>query len=248
MKIAIDKLVAGGIAVAIAALTVSVVVGLDRPAHAAAAGTTTVAVPAPTGIADLRQPGVKRAQVVFAGGCFWGVQGVFQHIKGVDNALSGYIGGSAANATYPRVGSGSTGHAEAVQVTYDPAQVSYGQLMQVFFSVAHDPTQLNRQGPDRGTQYRSAVYADDAAQRGATRAYIAQLQQAKTYAAPVVTQVEGGKPFFAAEGYHQNYLTLHPESLYIRINDLPKVVALKQQFPALYREQPRLVSTTISAR
>ena len=247
MKIAVDKLVAGGIAVAIAALTVSVVVGLDRPAHAAAA-TTTVAVPAPTGTADLRQPGVKRAQVVFAGGCFWGVQGVFQHIKGVDNALSGYIGGSAANATYPRVGSGGTGHAEAVQVTYDPAQVSYGQLMQVFFSVAHDPTQLNRQGPDRGTQYRSAVYADDAAQRGATRAYIAQLQQAKTYAAPVVTQVEGGKPFFAAEGYHQNYLTLHPESLYIRINDLPKVVALKQQFPALYREQPRLVSTTISAR
>lgn len=198
MKIAVDKLVAGGIAVAIAALTVSVVVGLDRPAHAAAA-TTTVAVPAPTGTADLRQPGVKRAQVVFAGGCFWGVQGVFQHIKGVDNALSGYIGGSAANATYPRVGSGGTGHAEAVQVTYDPAQVSYGQLMQVFFSVAHDPTQLNRQGPDRGTQYRSAVYADDAAQRGATRAYIAQLQQAKTYAAPVVTQVEGGKPFFAAE-------------------------------------------------
>jgi len=247
MKIAIDKFVAGGIAVAIAALTVNVVVGLDRPAHAAAAATT-VAVPAPTGTADLRQPGVKRAQVVFAGGCFWGVQGVFQHIKGVDNALSGYIGGSAANATYPRVGSGGTGHAEAVQVTYDPAQVSYGQLMQVFFSVAHDPTQLNRQGPDRGTQYRSAVYADDAAQRDATRAYIAQLQQAKAYAAPVVTQVEGGKPFFAAEGYHQNYLTLHPESLYIRINDLPKVVALKQQFPALYSEQPRLVSTTISAR
>jgi len=247
MKIAVDKLVAGGIAVAIAALTASVVVvGLDRPAHAAAA--TTMAVPAPTGKADLRQPGLKRAQVVFAGGCFWGVQGVFQHIKGVDNALSGYIGGSAANATYPRVGGGGTGHAEAVQVTYDPAQVSYGQLMQVFFSVAHDPTQLNRQGPDRGTQYRSAVYADDAAQRDATRAYIAQLQQTRTYAAPVVTQVDGGKPFFAAEGYHQNYLTLHPESMYIRINDLPKVAALKQQYPALYREQPRLVSTPISAR
>ncbi|MFI8571241.1 peptide-methionine (S)-S-oxide reductase MsrA [Stenotrophomonas bentonitica] len=247
MKIAFDKLVAGGIAVAIAALTASVVVGLDRPAQAAAAAAT-VAVPAPTGKADLQQPGVKRAQVVFAGGCFWGVQGVFQHIKGVDSALSGYIGGSAANATYPRVGSGGTGHAEAVQVTYDPSQVSYGQLMQVFFSVAHDPTQLNRQGPDRGTQYRSAVYADDAAQRDATRAYIAQLQQARTYAAPVVTQVDGGKPFFAAEGYHQNYLTLHPESLYIRINDLPKVAALKQQYLALYREQPRLVSTTISAR
>lgn len=247
MKIAFDKLVAGGIAVAIAALTASVVVGLDRPAQAAAAAPSAV-VPAPAGKADLHQPGVKRAQVVFAGGCFWGVQGVFQHIKGVDSALSGYIGGSAANATYPRVGSGSTGHAEAVQVTYDPSQVSYGQLMQVFFSVAHDPTQLNRQGPDRGTQYRSAVYADDAAQRDATRAYIAQLQQARAYAAPVVTQVDGGKPFFAAEGYHQNYLTLHPESLYIRINDLPKVAALKQQYPALYREQPRLVSTTIPAR
>jgi len=240
MKIAFDKLVAGGIAVAIAALTASVVVGLDRPAQAAAAAAT-VAVPAPAGQAASEV-------VVLAGGCFWGVQGVFQHIKGVDSALSGYIGGSAANATYPRVGSGGTGHAEAVQVTYDPSQVSYGQLMQVFFSVAHDPTQLNRQGPDRGTQYRSAVYADDAAQRDATRAYIAQLQQARTYAAPVVTQVEGGKPFFAAEGYHQNYLTLHPESLYIRINDLPKVAALKQQYPALYREQPRLVSTSISAR
>ncbi|HDS0925165.1 TPA: peptide-methionine (S)-S-oxide reductase MsrA [Stenotrophomonas maltophilia] len=245
MRVSFDKLVAGGIAAAIAALTISAVVSLDRPAHAAAAEAV-VAVPAPAGAADPKLPG-KRAQVVFAGGCFWGVQGVFQHIKGVDNAVSGYIGGRPADANYSRVSGGGTGHAEAVQVTYDPSQVSYGQLMQVFFSVAHDPTQLNRQGPDRGTQYRSAVFADDAAQRDATRAYIAQLQKARAYAAPVVTTVDGGKPFVAAEGYHQNYLTLHPESLYIRINDQPKVAALQRMYPQLYREKPRLVST-LSAR
>jgi peptide-methionine (S)-S-oxide reductase len=244
MKLTIDKLVAGGIAGVIAALTVTAVVSLDRPAHAAAA---MVSVPAPSGPANVAQQGSRRAQVVFAGGCFWGVQGVFQHIKGVNNAVSGYIGGNAGTASYARVGSGTTGHAEAVQVTYDPSQVSYAQLMQVFFSVVHDPTQLNRQGPDQGTQYRSAIYIDDPAQRDATRAYIAQLERAKVWAAPVVTQVDGGKRFFAAEDYHQNYLTLHPESLYIRINDLPKVEALKRQYPALYRDTPRLVST-LSAR
>ncbi|MCF7749350.1 peptide-methionine (S)-S-oxide reductase MsrA [Bacillus subtilis subsp. subtilis] len=244
MNITMDKLVAGSIAAVIAALTVTAVVSLDRPAHAATSqASALVTLPAPSAGADFKQPGIHRAQVVFAGGCFWGVQGVFQHINGVSNAVSGYIGGSAADATYTRVGSGSTGHAEAVQVTYDPSQVSYGQLMQVFFSVAHDPTQRNRQGPDRGTQYRSAVYADDAGQRDATQAYIAQLQRAKAFNAPVVTQVDGGKRFYPAEGYHQNYLTLHPESLYIRINDLPKVDALKRQYPSLYRDKPRLVST-----
>ena len=245
MKLSLEKMLAGGIAAAVAALTIGAVVSLDRPAHAATAEAV-VAVPAPSGAANLQQPG-KRAQVVFAGGCFWGVQGVFQHIKGVDNAVSGYIGGSPAEANYARVSAGGTGHAEAVQVTYDPSQVSYGQLMQVFFSVVHDPTQLNRQGPDHGTQYRSAVYADDAAQRDATRAYIAQLQQARAYSRPVVTTVDGGKPFQAAEGYHQNYLTLHPESLYIRINDQPKVAALQRMYPQLYRDKPRLVST-LSAR
>lgn len=248
MKIAMDKLVAGSIAAVIAAMTITAVVSLDRPAQAATSqAQALVTLPAPTGTADFKPPGIKRAQVVFAGGCFWGVQGVFQHINGVDNAVSGYIGGSAGDASYTRVGSGGTGHAEAVQVTYDPSKVSYGQLMQVFFSVAHDPTQLNRQGPDRGTQYRSAVFADDAGQRDATQAYIAQLQRAKAFAGPVVTTVEGGKRFYPAEGYHQNYLTLHPESLYIRINDLRKVEALKRQYPALYREKPRLVST-LSAR
>lgn len=246
MKPSMDKLAAGTIAVIIAALTVTAVVGLERPAQAAPAQAQ-VSVPVPSGEAVFAQPGVKRAQVVFAGGCFWGVQGVFQHMKGVDNAVSGYVGGSAGDASYEQVGSGRTGHAEAVQVTYDPSVVSYAQLMQVFFSVVHNPTELNRQGPDRGTQYRSAVYADNAGQRAATQAYIAQLQRARAYAAPVVTQVDGGKPFYPAEGYHQNYLTLHPESLYIRINDLPKVEALKRQYPALYREKPRLVST-LSAR
>ena len=244
MKIAMDKLVAGGIAAVIAALMVVGVLSLDRPVHAAPMVPT---LPAPSGMADLRQPGVKQAKVVFAGGCFWGVQGVFQHIKGVDEAVSGYIGGSAADASYMRVGSGSTGHAEAVQVSYDPTQVSYGQLLQVFFSVVHDPTQLNRQGPDHGTQYRSAIYADDAGQRDAARAYIAQLQHSGVFKAPVVTQVDGGKAFHRAEGYHQNYLTLHPDAPYIRINDLPKVAALQQQYPALYRDKPKLVGT-LSAR
>jgi peptide-methionine (S)-S-oxide reductase len=244
MKIAMDKLVAGGIAVAVAGLLMLAVFSMDRPAMAASAPIT---VPAPTGAADLHQAGVKQARVVFAGGCFWGVQGVFQHIKGVDNAVSGYIGGTAADATYARVSSGGSGHAEAVQVSYDPSQVSYGQLLQVFFSVVHDPTQLNRQGPDHGSQYRSAIYADDAAQRDAARAYIAQLQRSAVFVAPVVTRIEGGKVFHAAEGYHQNYLTLNPESAYIRINDLPKVAALKQQYPTLYRERPRLVMS-LSAR
>jgi peptide-methionine (S)-S-oxide reductase len=244
MKIAMDKLVAGSIAALVAGVLLVAGFSMDRSAQAAPVAQR---VPAPTGAADLHQAGVKQARVVFAGGCFWGVQGVFQHIKGVDNAVSGYIGGSAADASYTRVSGGGTGHAEAVQVSYDPSQVSYGQLLQVFFSVVHDPTQLNRQGPDHGSQYRSAIYADDAAQRDAARAYIAQLQRSAVFTAPLVTQVEGGKAFHAAEGYHQNYLTLHPESAYIRVNDLPKVAGLKQQYPALYRAQPRLVMR-LSAR
>lgn len=240
MKPAMDKLVAGGVAVLIAGLLVLAVLGLDRPVHAAS---TPVSVPAPVGIADLRQPGVMHARVVFAGGCFWGVQGVFQHVKGVESAVSGYIGGSAADARYARVGTGTTGHAEAVQVTYDPAQVGYAQLMQVFFSVVHDPTQLDRQGPDRGSQYRSAIYVDDVSQRAATLAYIDQLQRSGVFAARVVTRVDGGKRFYRAEEYHQNYLALHPDAPYIRINDLPKVEALKRQYPALYRDKPRLVAT-----
>ena len=238
MTMRMEKWVAGGIAALVAGLLVLAASGLGRPVHAAEAS---VDVPVPTGAADLRQPGVHRAQVVFAGGCFWGVQGVFQHVRGVDSAVSGYIGGSTADARYPRVSGGGTGHAEAVQVTYDPSRVSLAQLLQVFFSVVHDPTQRDRQGPDRGSQYRSAVHADDAAQRAATLAYIDQLQRSGVFAAPVVTRVEGGRRFYPAEDYHQNYLALHPDAAYIRFYDLPKVEALQQRYPALYRDAPRLV-------
>jgi peptide-methionine (S)-S-oxide reductase len=179
---------------------------------------------------------------VFAGGCFWGVQGVFQHTKGVLNAVSGYAGGSKATAVYELVGSGMTGHAEAVQITYDPKQISYAQLLQIYFSVAHDPTQLNRQGPDRGSQYRSAVFYADAAQKQATERYIAQLDAAKVYPAKIVTQVAPLTDFYAAEAYHQDYATLHPESGYIATFDLPKIANLKTMYAAWYRADPVLVA------
>ncbi|WP_422393924.1 peptide-methionine (S)-S-oxide reductase MsrA [Pseudomonas batumici] len=182
-----------------------------------------------------------KATAVFAGGCFWGVQGVFQHVRGVQNAVSGYTGGAADTAHYELVGEGSTGHAESVQVTYDPSQVSYGKLLQVFFSVAHNPTELNRQGPDRGTQYRSAIFPVNAEQEKIAKAYIAQLDAAKTFPSAIVTRIEDGKVFYPAEGYHQNYLTLHPYAPYIAINDLPKVENLKRLEPELYRAEPVLV-------
>jgi len=182
-----------------------------------------------------------KATAVFAGGCFWGVQGVFQHVRGVENAVSGYTGGAADTAHYETVGEGSTGHAESVQVTYDPSQVSYGKLLQVFFSVAHNPTELNRQGPDRGTQYRSAIFPVNAEQEKIAKAYIAQLEAAKAFPSAIVTRIEEGKVFYPAEGYHQNYLTLHPYAPYIAINDLPKVENLKRLEPELYRAEPVLV-------
>ena len=175
-----------------------------------------------------------QASAVFAGGCFWGVDAVFKHVKGVTAATSGYAGGSAASAKYPLVGTGMTGHAESVEVVYDPSQVTYGQLLRVFFSVAHDPTQLNRQGPDWGTQYRSAIFFATPEQQRVAQAYIAQLQAAKVFSQPIVTEVVPLKAFYAAEDYHQNYLALHPESPYIVYNDLPKLTALKTQFPELY--------------
>ena len=179
---------------------------------------------------------------VFAGGCFWGVQGVFQHTKGVLNAVSGYAGGSKTTAIYELVGSGMTGHAEAVQITYDPKQISYAQLLQIYFSVAHDPTQLNRQGPDRGTQYRSAVFYTDAAQKQTTERYIAQLDGAKVFPAKIVTQVAPLTAFYAAEAYHQDYATLHHESGYIAAYDLPKIANLKAMYAAWYRADPVLVA------
>lgn len=178
---------------------------------------------------------------VLAGGCFWGVQGVYQHVKGVSNAVSGYTGGDKNTAKYERVGSGTTGHAESVEITFDPREISYGRLLQVFFSVVHDPTELNRQGPDVGTEYRSAIFPLNADQEAVARAYVNQLQTARTFSAPVVTTIEPGKVFYKAEEYHQDYMTRHPTEPYIAINDLPKVRGLNQLFPGLYRETPVLV-------
>jgi peptide-methionine (S)-S-oxide reductase len=179
---------------------------------------------------------------VLAGGCFWGVQGVYQHTEGVKNAVSGYAGGEKKTAIYEVVGSGMTGHAEAVKITYDPKKISYGKLLQIYFSVAHDPTQLNRQGPDRGTQYRSAIFPQNDEQAKVAKAYIAQLNEARVYKAAIVTKIEPGKEFFPAEGYHQDYLTLHPTQPYIVFNDLPKIKNLERLFPDIYRAKPALVS------
>lgn len=172
---------------------------------------------------------------VFAGGCFWGVDAVFKHVKGVSEVVSGYAGGNAATAHYEQVSNGDTGHAESVRVRFDPAQVSYQQLLQVFFSVAHDPTQLNRQGPDTGSQYRSVIFYTSAEQQKIAQGYIQQLTAARTYSAPIVTQVVPLQQFYPAEAYHQNYLALHPYQPYIVINDMPKVKQLQKQFPALYQ-------------
>ncbi len=172
---------------------------------------------------------------VFAGGCFWGVDAVFKHVKGVSNAESGYAGGNADTAHYEMVSGGNTGHAEAVRVRFDPAQVSYEQLLQVFFSVAHDPTQLNRQGPDSGSQYRSAIFFTSADQQKVAQSYIQKLTAAKTYSSSIVTQVTPLQQFYPAEDYHQNYLALHPYQPYIVFNDMPKLGQLQKRFPALYK-------------
>jgi peptide-methionine (S)-S-oxide reductase len=181
--------------------------------------------------------------VVVAGGCFWGVQGVFQHTAGIVNAVSGYAGGSKATASYETVSTGTTGHAESVEIKYDPKKISYGKILQIFFSVAHDPTQLNRQGPDSGTQYRSAVFTTSDEQQKITDAYIAQLNAAKVYKKPIVTKVGPLQGFFPAEAYHQDYLTLHPSQPYIAYNDIPKVENLKKLFADNYQDKPTLVSS-----
>ena len=179
--------------------------------------------------------------VVVAGGCFWGVQGVFQHTAGIVNAVSGYAGGSKSTADYGTVSTGTTGHAESVEIKYDPNKISYGKILQSFFSVAHDPTQLNRQGPDSGTQYRSAIFTTNDEQKKVTDAYIAQLNAAKVYPKPIVTKVGPLQGFFPAEDYHQDYLTLHPNQPYIAYNDIPKVENLKKMFAENYIEKPTLV-------
>ena len=172
---------------------------------------------------------------VLAGGCFWGVDAVFKHVKGVSRVVSGYSGGEPATANYEAVSTGRTGHAESVQITYDPAKISYGQLLKVFFAVAHDPTELNRQGPDVGTQYRSVIFYANGEQKQIAESYIGQLNKAGVFRVPIVTQVAPLKQFYPAEDYHQNYLALHPYQPYIVINDMPKLRQLRREFPALYR-------------
>ena len=221
-----------------AALLLAGVAGLSLSSHAAEEAR---AIPAFASDAQAT-PETDSEIAVLAGGCFWGVQGVFQHVKGVTSAVSGYAGGEKDTAFYQVVGRGTTGHAESVKVTFDPRQISYAQILQIYFSVAHDPTQLNRQGPDSGTQYRSAIFPTSPDQAKVAEAYIAQLNQAKTFDKAIATKIEGSKPFYPAEAYHQDYLTLNPRQPYIVYNDLPKIENLKRIFPAVYREDPVLVT------
>jgi len=206
---------------------------ISQSTHLVRAAEPPVALPDPAADTPLaKTPGQQTA--VIAGGCFWGIQAVFQHVKGVQDATSGYSGGSAKTAEYEVVSTGETGHAESVKITYDPSKITYGQLLKVFFSVAHDPTQLNRQGPDEGSQYRSVVFYTNDEQKHVAEAYIAQLDKAHVFARPIVTQVVPLKTFYPAEAYHQNYAALHPNQPYIAINDLPKVANLQKQLPDLY--------------
>jgi len=221
------------------AIALLVLAGLALKSYPAAAeGARALPMPA----VDQPPGQATSAVVVLAGGCFWGVQGVFQHVKGVTNAVSGYAGGDRKSADYEAVSSGRTGHAESVQVTYDPRQISYGRVLQIFFSVAHDPTQLNRQGPDTGTQYRSAIFPLNADQAEIAKAYIAQLDQAKAFKKAIVTRIEPDRSFYPAENYHQDFLTRNPTYPYIVYNDLPKIEDLRRLLPELYRASPVLVA------
>lgn len=201
-----------------------------------ASGRSNNILPYPDVDASIAQVGM-RQEAVIAGGCFWGIQAVFQHVKGVKSAVSGYAGGAADKAQYELVSTGGTGHAESVKITYDPSQITYGQILRIFFSVAHDPTQLNRQGPDIGSQYRSAIFYGNAEQKRIAEAYIAQLAKARVFPRPIVTQVVPLQAFYPAEAYHQDYAARHPNDLYIVYNDAPKVEQLRQQFPHLYIEK-----------
>jgi len=208
-------------------------------AHGAAE--TAVAIPAPA-MDEPTPSGATSETAVLSGGCFWGVQAVFQHVKGVHRVVSGYSGGAKDAASYQQVSTGRTGHAESVEVTFDPRLVSYGTILQVYFSVAHNPTELNRQGPDTGTQYRSAIFAVNDAQKEVAEAYVAQLDKAGVFAHPIVTKIGPLTAFYPAEDYHQDYATRHPENPYIAFNDLPKVDNLNRLFPALYTPKAKLVS------
>ena len=207
----------------------------------AANAESTVMIPPPAAETAAQGAGLETA--VLAGGCFWGIQAVYQHVKGVTNAVSGYAGGTQKDAVYETVSSGRTGHAESVKVTFDPRQVSYGKILQIYFSVAHDPTQLNRQGPDSGPQYRSEIFPQNEAQQKAAKDYIAQLDKARAFKRPIVTKTDSMKTaFFPAEAYHQDYAIHHPYQPYIVINDAPKVENLKKHFPDVWRDQPVTVA------
>jgi peptide-methionine (S)-S-oxide reductase len=220
-----------------AALLAAALAGFASPSQATE---TAVLLPAPA--QDMAPaPSAKSETAVIAGGCFWGVQGVFQHVNGVSGAVSGYAGGDARSANYEAVSGGNTGHAEAVRITYDPSKISYGQILQIYFSVAHNPTELNRQGPDTGSQYRSAIFPSNAEQLQVAKAYVAQLDKARVFKARIVTTTETMKAFYPAEAYHQNYLTRHPDDAYILENDIPKLDNLKKVFPKRYRAAPALV-------
>jgi peptide-methionine (S)-S-oxide reductase len=193
-------------------------------------------IPAPTtDTITASNPKATAQTAVFAGGCFWGVEAVFEHVKGVSDVVSGFSGGESATAHYEAVSSGETGHAEAVKITYDPTQISYGQLLNIYFAVAHDPTQVNRQGPDSGTQYRSAIFFTDVDQQRVAQAYIDQLNQSKVFSQPIATQIVPLKDFYAAEAYHQDFIAHNPNYPYVVINDLPKITQLRQQFSNLYK-------------
>jgi peptide-methionine (S)-S-oxide reductase len=221
---------------AAAAVLGLVIAGLSLSPAAVRADSAVMAVPPPA--VDVAPAGPAPQTAVFAGGCFWGIQGVFQHVKGVKQAISGYAGGPVAHPSYEQVSSGQTGHAESVRVTFDPAQVSYGTLLRIFFSVALDPTEVNRQGPDSGTQYRSELFVQNAEQEKVARAYIAQLDAAHIFSRPIATRVDPAGPFYPAEDYHQDYLDHHPDAPYIAINDMPKVRALETLFPDEWRVTP----------
>lgn len=223
----------------VAAASFMAVAGVFSVSHSSAEEAR--AIPAPKLDEPVGQNG-RMETAVFAGGCFWGVQGVFQHVKGVKEAVSGYAGGDKGSAHYQAVGTGRTGHAESVRVTFDPSKVSYGRLLQIYFSVAHDPTELNRQGPDSGTQYRSTIFPASDAQAKVATAYVAQLNAAHVFSKPIVTTIESGRHFFPAEDYHQNFLARNPAYPYIVINDLPKVTNLKRLYPKSYRDAPVLVA------
>jgi peptide-methionine (S)-S-oxide reductase len=199
------------------------------------------AIPAPL-LDEAAGSGGAPETAILAGGCFWGVQGVFQHVNGVSNAVSGYAGGEKTTARYEMVGTGTTQHAEAVRITFDPQKISYGRILQIYFSVAHDPTQVNRQGPDTGTQYRSAIFPLSAEQERIAKAYINQINAAHVYGAPIATRIDSAKGFYPAEAYHQDFLTRNPNHPYIVVNDMPKINDLKLLFPNLYRPNPVLVS------